>query len=1105
MTSEMKDSLFTSPEWLKALGLTERAQGLNGDRPSVAGDGGVARRRLERWRAQPPFDEEDHFVRRLEAARLTEERLLFLLGEEPASLAGRIRERPAWLATFERAFSAPADVREEVQGGEAAPPGRVPRDGFLGGVAPLVEHGLVCVAAGASALAASRGAVPFDPATVADLFLPTLLLTLAGHASRTMVLELNVARLRGELLGDTPEERFRHFNRLMAQTPNLLSVLHEYPVLARQVVTTVEHWVRNCLELLGHLCADWEELVATLSPETEPGPLVAVSADVGDSHREGRSVKILNFRDGLKVVYKPHSLSVDTHFQGLLAWLNRRGATPAFRTLKVIDRRSYGWVEFVEARGCETPEQVRNFYRRQGGLLALLYALEATDFHFENLIASGEHPVLVDLESLFQPRPPLPPGAEAAELPATHAFSNSVMRIGLLPQRIWAVDQELGVDMSGLAGVGGQMTPFPVLTMENLATDELRFVRKRILLPGSKNLPSLEGGDIRVEEYAAEVVEGFTFTYRLLLRERASLLARGGLLDQFGDDEVRAILRATQTYTALLMESFHPDVLRDALDRCRLFDRLWEGCKANPALRRVVPAEVRELERGDIPFFSSRPNSRDLWAADGEHFESFFQETSLERVRGRVSQLSEEDLARQVWFISASISSLTLGDRPVARYEPAPEVEGGEAGRERLLAAAGALAERLGALALRGENSVNWIGLSFVGQRQWTLIPLSPDLYNGTLGVALFLAYAGEVLGEERHTALARLALDGVFRQLGALETEVRRADSQVSLGGYNGLGSVIYTMAHAGALWGDSEYLAKAESLAELVPLLVPRDQTFDIISGGAGCILNLLALRHCTGSEAAVAAARLCGDHILAHARPVGRGVAWDADLPSSSPLTGFSHGAAGIAHALLELAAETGDERYEQCARGAIEYERSTFSHEHQNWPDFRENDAPGGGGASGIPYMTTWCHGAVGIGLSRLHALRRLADDELRAEVAAAVRTTFAESFGISHSICHGDVGNLEFLFEAGRVLGDDELLERAARATAGLLDGVERHGWVCGTPRGIETPGLMTGLAGIGYGLLRIAEPGRVPSVLTLGRPKAHVTKVSGRPAAVAVG
>jgi hypothetical protein len=35
---------------------------------------------------------------------------------------------------------------------------------------------------------------------------------------------------------------------------------------------------------------------------------------------------------------------------------------------------------------------------------------------------------------------------------------------------------------------------------------------------------------------------------------------------------------------------------------------------------------------------------------------------------------------------------------------------------------------------------------------------------------------------------------------------------------------------------------------------------------------------------------------------------------------------------------------------------------------------------------------------------------------------------------------------------------------------------------------VETPGLMIGLAGIGYGLLRLARPNDVPSVLQLAAP-----------------
>ena len=47
--------------------------------------------------------------------------------------------------------------------------------------------------------------------------------------------------------------------------------------------------------------------------------------------------------------------------------------------------------------------------------------------------------------------------------------------------------------------------------------------------------------------------------------------------------------------------------------------------------------------------------------------------------------------------------------------------------------------------------------------------------------------------------------------------------------------------------------------------------------------------------------------------------------------------------------------------------------------------------------------------------------------------------------------------------------------------------MEQAGALCGIPKGIETPGLMTGLAGIGLGLLQLAGD-EVVDVLTLTLP-----------------
>lgn len=72
-----------------------------------------------------------------------------------------------------------------------------------------------------------------------------------------------------------------------------------------------------------------------------------------------------------------------------------------------------------------------------------------------------------------------------------------------------------------------------------------------------------------------------------------------------------------------------------------------------------------------------------------------------------------------------------------------------------------------------------------------------------------------------------------------------------------------------------------------------------------------------------------------------------------------------------------------------------------------------------------------------------------------------------------------------------LLRDDALLELTRERAMIIIDRFEDKGFVCGTPLHVESPGLMTGLAGIGYALLRLALPHKVPNILTLEGPAAE--------------
>lgn len=985
-----------------------------------------------------------------------------------------------WLLKLDKAFSCitkfESDLFKKVSQEQYA-------IGFLAAIAPLLSQGRKQLHQGIQALIQSQHNLPFDPNTIEELLFINLPGRLLEMLSRTMVLELNVARLQGLLKGDTPAERFRSFIQRLRQPEAAIAILQEYPVLARQLVTYIQQWVDLSLEFIQHLCDDWQEIKKTFSPEVHPGHLIEIQAGTGDNHRGGRSVIITKFSSGFKLVYKPRSLAVDIHFQELLAWINQRGNHPPFPILKIINRGHYGWVEFVTASGCHSPAEIQRFYQRQGGYIALLYALKATDFHSENLIAAGEYPVLVDLESLFHPRVERKDN-NSSDFLAAKTIAYSVVSSGLLPQRIGKNTESEGLEVSGLSGKGGQLTPDKIPYWEAVGTDEMRLKRKQMSMGGDENQPTLNNQYVNVLDYTESILNGFSTIYQLLLNHRQELLSEHSPLAKFADDEVRVILRSTRTYSLLLHESWHPDLLRDALDRDRFFDKLWLDVKHFPCLSRVIAAEQEDLHNGDIPKFTTRPNSRHLWTSSNQLIDDFLDKPSIDLVYRGLQHFSEHDKAQQLWFIRASLTTLVSGVEPVkiARYpitEPKTIVNS-----RQLLEAAGKIGDRLEWLSLRSDGDVTWLGVTYPDDQYAALTQLELDLYDGLPGLALFLAYLGTVTEKECYTSLARVTLKTLQRLIEAKKSTV------VTIGGFNGWGGVIYTLTHLGILWDEPNLITDTETLVQLLPDLIGKDENFDIIGGAAGCIGSLISLYHCRPSQSTLAAAIQCGEHLIYKAQKMEQGVGWLPRKSGQKPLAGFSHGAAGIAWALLELANLTGEERFKTTALAAIDYERSLFHSEVGNWPDLRNfAETVLSDSNNSLFCMTAWCHGAPGIGLARLRSLPYVDDAQIRAEIHTALQTTLTHGFGFNHSLCHGDLGNLELFLQASLSLNEPSLKTEVDRLASIIIERINKQGWLCGLPLDVETPGLMTGLAGIGYELLRLAQPERVPSILILEPPK----------------
>lgn len=859
------------------------------------------------------------------------------------------------------------------------------------------------------------------------------------------------------------EVHFEDFCRSLRE-PDIREYLHaRFPVMRRRISDVCNGWLEQASTIVVRFTEDKDAIQTQLLSGSPVSGIDKVRFGLGDSHRGGRSVAILDFSDGRHVVYKPRNLAIDTHFARLLDWTNQHCGTDLWVPAH-LDRGDYGWVEFVSHAACGDDAEVERFYFRMGNLLALLYALEGNDFHYENIIAVGEHPVLIDLESFFRPNLS---GEE------TEALDNSVLAVGLLPNRMAAAGQI--PEISGLSDAQGQ------LGLENLfliqtEDDTWSLVRSRGILPGADNIPVLNGAKIELQvEHSQPLKRGFERVYRAILENMADL---SSLLDACASDQVRVLFRHTATYAHLLEEARHPALMASERATADHYALLRLGVDEYPAAAQFVEFEIADLHRGDVPMFTAQAGSRHLWYSDGGYVANFFHRDGIETARRKLARLSLQDLDRQLWIIGnafiAHAARASAQGRARARLHPADI--SATALDERLITQATMIGTRLREQMHISDESASWlVHLSAsLDNTKFELIPAFYDLYGGMPAEILFFSQLAQVSGAYEHLTLAQKALRHLKQRLNESGSAVQ------AIGLYVGWGSLVHLMTALAQLESNYQHLDYIETLLADPRFedLIAKDRNFSLIKGTAGFMLACSDLYIASRSPRALQLAQACADHLIAHRWEGSEHHAWR--VTSAVPLSGLAHGASGFAMAFARLHEATGNPEYRNVSLSALEYERTLFHPESGNWQDRRDFVIRERGDS---PWCSVaWAHGAPGIGLARLALLRAGIDTpQIRQELDLAVRTTIATGFDGNDSLIFGNFGNLELLACYNECFGQDALPELPELASR-MLARVEREGLQLIAPVAFPI-GLMGGATGIAYQCLRLARMHQVPSVL----------------------
>jgi type 2 lantibiotic biosynthesis protein LanM len=636
------------------------------------------------------------------------------------------------------------------------------------------------------------------------------------------------------------------------------------------------------------------------------------------------------------------------------------------------------------------------------------------------------------------------------------------MRIGILPKPRSSRNNIATFDISAIGASVNQQAPYTVVGIDNFGRDDIRITHIPGWIPSVHNRPDPNNTrDIP----GSSILTGFLKSYDIFLINKATLLRSNSVIGLFKSKRRRLIVRDTVRYGGLQADEFHPDLLRDALDRAWHWDNLWNESLRRPIIERFYYSELSQLLQYDIPHFTMQVDGN--IAMDSNEISIDLQDviSGWEASQFKLRSLSHADREQQAWYIIAS-----LGIPQERGFGKAIETDNDFSCNRHLDLAVSVGNKVLQRLVFYKDfasfaNISSVMGENASNSNAFSIYDSDNALYDGRAGVALFLAYLSRESKDNKYRDAAKALINNI-------ETERTESSSLPGIGGFTGIPSLIYVYSHLYALWRDKSLLLITEKLIKQASKLIESDKNLDILDGAAGCLLAALSFHHVSRSRAALALAKRCARHLTEIDQ------SGDPRWKSIATKRGLSHGLSGIALALGKLGVVLSEDKLKIVSQEIFDME-STFIADG-NWTDSHQ--------LFGRPQVS-WCHGAPGIALARLGMSGSLLGDLNNRDIELALKETISHFRIPSHCLCHGTFGNIEPLVYASKYSKFNSHTDDLEKIINEVLDEFTESGFKSLLANQTLGLGLMTGLSGVGYGLLRLHAERSIPSVLLLESPQ----------------
>ena len=879
-----------------------------------------------------------------------------------------------------------------------------------------------------------------------DTLLSNLYPELLWIAVRVLIQEIHRCKEEGGLKGNDTKEEYQDYQKRFLTNKNYIGKLcGSYPEMKRLIFKKIIYVTDEIQDILLKLKRDKKNIVESILGGKEFRKIEKLQFGLSDAHQNGETVAKVFLDNKNILVYKPRPLKKEKQFLDLYNHFCKKIGLSQ-QSLRTLDRGAYGWQACVMAYPCQGENEVQRYFERMGILLFLCYLLDVNDMHGENIIAAGEYPIPIDMETI--PGYPEYKNSKNVEQMIYESIRHSVMSTGIVPTAVWSEDGK-GVILNAINKGETVRTPFKIPVLCEVGSSEIHIEYRQENKKLLNSLPEIQANVVNPALYIKEISNGFWKSYFLFLSRKERYAPIFAKLYQ---GKSRYLFRHTQQYYMYLQSSYYPELLESSVRR-RLFLHVLDK---KTLFSELLSYERNALYQMNIPVFYFNGDENLLSDGNNKKYQNYRSTTTSCGWKYKLKTLGLQDLDRQIAFIEQSVGM--LGEREYMNIKGIISTGNREKWglKERAFKQADLVAAEICNKAYISDEDIGFCGTQIEESGYFRFSPVGMYLYNGLGGIVVFLAYILKQTPCEYYRYIYEKIVRKLFNYTKNVAHKMASPES-THTGAFDGEGSIVYTYFLLYQLTKEERFLEYAEFHALIVKDLWYAEISMDFLSGLSGAVFVFCCMYQVTRKRKYIDFAADMAETVWEKCERTEKSAGWcmKSGVP---PLAGLAHGNSGLMLAYGCLLEHIKDPKYIDRIKKLLAYENSLY--DSGNWKDLRNPD--------GLRLCNNaWCHGAAGILMSR-EKLKQAGypdkDNIVKRDIERCRRIFLEKKEPEDLCLCHGIAGNYLVLSRYLQNESDEELEQEKKNIFERLLKKLEDKQVPVYEKHNLA---LMSGMSGIG--------------------------------------